>query len=94
MNLESEKIELIEYILATNDEEKLRKIKKSIQLSPKENKAFLAKYAQGIEEKVDIQKIKEEQNVQKFRRADMKAIRKLVNFNETKEEFDKMLDGI
>ena len=94
MNLESEKIELIEYILATNDETKLRKIKESIQSSTKENKALLAKYAQGIEEKVDVQKLKKEQDVQKFRRTDLKGIRKMVNFNETKEEFEKMIGTI
>lgn len=94
MNLESEKIELIEYILATNDENKLRKIKESIQSNAKENKAFLAKYAQGMEEKVDVQKLKKEQNVQKLTRTELKTIRELVNFNETKEEFEKMLTGI
>lgn len=44
-----------------------------------------------MEEKVEIQKLKKEQNVQKFRRTDLIEIRKMVNFNEKKKEFNKMI---
>jgi hypothetical protein len=97
MNLEAKKWNVVQMIASIDNEAIIDEISaKIIQLIPEEKEptesTLLSKYAVQIEEKIDLEKLKKEQNFEGVDAQKMDRLAKEADIEESIDELFEMLD--